>query len=364
MQHSVLILAPDTDPHACALAWALEQQGIHAAWTPSLQAKPGFHYAFHIDADRENFFDATTRHTPISAAWNRRLHDPQPTCAEADEAFAGLEWKLFQRNLFGLANSYHDALWINPLPAAQRAENKLAQLSACRRLGLPFPETVVTTHVDEVDTLRKKWGRIIFKSFMIHQWEDDETGKKHAVGVTLLDERSDLPADAIAVCPGIYQRYIDKSCDIRVTVMGQHLFALCLRKASSGGFVDWRPHSGDPELVAEAITLPAFMENKLRALMHDLGLVFGCIDLVVDRHGDYHFLEVNQAGQFLFVEDMLPAYPMLQAMTAMLASGRQDFRIDGLKAVSMKAFRASDAYAQLKERAGKLTPDRQLFTLE
>ncbi|GFZ96777.1 ATP-grasp domain-containing protein [Dyella caseinilytica] len=364
MQHSVLIFAPDTDPHACAVAWALEQQGVATVLAPSLQAKPGFHYSFHINAENEQLQDTTLSGRRISAVWNRRLHDPQPTCAEEDSAFAALEWRMFQRNLFSLADAYGDALWINRVPEAIRAEHKLVQLSVARRLGLPFPETVVTTDANQVDALRKKWGRIIFKSFLIHQWEDQETGKKHAVGVTLLDERSDLPAESIAVCPGIYQRYIEKSCDIRVTIMGQHLFALSLRKTASGGFVDWRPYSNAPELKAEAITLPAHVEDKLRALMRELGLVLGCIDLAVDHDGNYYFLEVNQAGQFLFVEDMCPAYPVLQTMTALLASGQPNADIKALKNVTMSQFRASEAYAKLKQRVTTIKPEKQLFTLE
>jgi glutathione synthase/RimK-type ligase-like ATP-grasp enzyme len=364
MQRSVLILAPDTDPHASALAWALERQGINAVWIPSLQAKPGVHYAFHISAEQEYLLDSTIGARGVSAVWNRRLHDPKPTCDEADRGFASLEWRLFQRNLFSLEHIYGGTLWINSLAAAQRAESKLVQLSVCRKLDLPFPETVVTTDAEQVDALRKKWGQIIFKSFLIHQWRDRENDQQHAVGVVLLDERSDLPAESIAVCPGIYQRYIDKSRDIRVTVIGEHLFPLSFRKASGNGFVDWRPHADHPELVAEAITLPGPVEIKLRALMRELGLVFGCIDLVVDHDGNYYFLEVNQAGQFLFVEDMMPSYPILQTMAALLASGRTDASIDTMKPVPMKQFRESEAFNDLKERVSRSAPEPMIFSME
>ena len=364
MQNGVLILAPDIDPHACAVAWALKQQGVATNVTPSLKARPGIHYSFRIDADHHEIHDSTLSGYRISAVWNRRSHDPEPICAEEDKAFASLEWRLFQRYLFSLDRTHGDALWVNRLPEAARAENKLLQLDLCRRLGLAFPETIITTDAQQVDALRRKWGRIIFKSFMIHQWQDRETGKRHSVGVTLLDKHSELPPASIAICPGIYQRFIEKSCDIRVTVMGEHMYALSLSKGASGGFVDWRPHTGDPELVAEAITLPAAVESKLRALMRELGLVFGCIDLAVDHDGNYYFLEINQAGQFLFVEDMLPEYRVLQTMTALLASGNLNVDINTVPAVTLAQFRASSAYKELRERANHVTPDRQLFTLE
>jgi glutathione synthase/RimK-type ligase-like ATP-grasp enzyme len=364
MQHRVLIFAPETDPHAAAVAWALAQQGVVVVLEPSLPARQDVHYAFHIDAAHEYLAGSIVDADRVSAVWNRRLHDPEPRCAEADRAFASWEWKMFQRNLFGLADAFAGALWVNRLAAAQQAENKLVQLSVCRRLGLPFPETLVTTDAERVDALRRQWGRIVFKSFFVRQWEDRQSGKKHAVGVTLLDEHSDLPADSIAICPGIYQRYIEKSFDVRVTVIGKHFFAVSLRRVSGGAFVDWRPHGMSTELAAEAITLPSIVEGKLRAFMHELGLVFGCIDLAVDRNGDFYFLEVNQAGQFLFVEDLLPGCQVLQAMTALLASGRADFAIDTASPVSMAGFRQSDAYAELEEKVGAREPDRQLFSLE
>ncbi|GLQ49484.1 RimK family alpha-L-glutamate ligase [Dyella flava] len=353
MQHSVLILAPDTDPHACAVSWALEQQGVTPICMPSLQAKPGNHYTFHIDAEHEFLLDSNVGQSVVSAVWNRRMQDPDPTCAEADEAFARLEWKMFQRSMFTLGNAYGDALWVNRLPEAIRAEHKMVQLSVARKLGLPFPETVVTTDAGQVDMLRKKWGRIIFKSFLPHHWQDQQTGERHTVGVALLDQNSELPEDSIAICPGIYQRYIDKALDVRVTVMGQHLFAMSFGKGANGGFLDWRTYTDHPEMVAQTITLPSTVESKLRALMQELGLVFGAIDLVVDREGNYHFLEVNQAGQFLFMEDMNPDYPILQAMTGLLVSGRLDNTSEALKPVTMKQFRASDAYAALGQRVAQ-----------
>ena len=365
MSRSVLILAPTTDPHAAALDWALRLQGVDSLWTPSLPTGPDTGYGFHLDAQAEHLSGRVAGGDRFGAIWNRRLEDPAPECAEADRTFVTWEWKLFQRNLFTLEGAYGDALWVNRAEAARRAENKLVQLQVCRRLGLAFPETVVSNDAQQVRALREKWGRIVFKSFLMHQWEQRDSGRKYAVGVTLLDERSELPPAAIAVCPGIYQRYIEKACDLRVTVMGEHFFAMSLRKAEGDAYVDWRPHSKEPSMRAEAVSLSAAVEGKLRALMRELGLVFGCIDLVVDKQGDVYFLEVNQAGQFLFVEEMVPDYPVLRAMTALLASGRTDFDVSSVPtAVTMKAFMDSEAYGALTERVRGKTPDRRLFSLE
>ena len=76
----------------------------------------------------------------------------------------------------------------------------------------------------------------------------------------------------------------------------------------------------------------------LRRLMDAMGLVFGCVDLVGDADGGLHFIEINQAGQFLFVEHDVPEMPLLRAMAAMLAEARPDYALDSVAALSYAQF--------------------------
>ena len=45
--------------------------------------------------------------------------------------------------------------------------------------------------------------------------------------------------------------------------------------------------------------------------MASLGLKFGCFDFIVTPDGEYVFLEVNEAGQFLWIEGHCPELKML-----------------------------------------------------
>jgi hypothetical protein len=60
------------------------------------------------------------------------------------------------------------------------------------------------------------------------------------------------------------------------------------------------------------------------ALMRKLDIVFGCFDFIVRPDGQYVFLEVNQAGQFLFVENYA-GLPLLDAFTEFLRQASPDF---------------------------------------
>ncbi|WP_266170103.1 ATP-grasp domain-containing protein [Dyella subtropica] len=270
---------------------------------------------------------------------------------EQDRSFLAMQWKRFQKNIFQQADGLTGALWVNRPDAAEQAENKLLQLQTARELALTIPETVFTNRAEDVRKMVRRFGRVIFKSFYPHSWQNPETGEAIGAGVALLDESSPLPEASIAMCPGIYQRYIDKAFDIRLTVIGEHYFAVKLSKGGNEAFLDWRPYSEDEQLRYEPFELPHALEQKLRAFMRQMGLVFGCIDLVIDRDGNAVFLEVNQAGQFLFVERCLPSLPLLRAMTAMLLSGRPDYRLDECEPVRFKDFLESDAFIRMDTAA-------------
>ena len=73
----------------------------------------------------------------------------------------------------------------------------------------------------------------------------------------------------------------------------------------------------DAPYVAEH--LPDAVTSALRAMMARLGLVYGAVDLRRRPDGEYVFLEINPAGQFLYIE-FETGQPIAAAMaTALLA---------------------------------------------
>lgn len=72
--------------------------------------------------------------------------------------------------------------------------------------------------------------------------------------------------------------------------------------------------------------LPAETATKLRELMDCLGLVYGAIDLRLTPDGRYVFLEINPAGQFLYIEQATGqpiAAALAQALLKKRASPRE-----------------------------------------
>ncbi|MBB6183478.1 hypothetical protein [Oleiagrimonas soli] len=351
MNPQVLIFAPTDDAHVAAVGWALEDMGLQPRVAPSVRAGDGTKVSVHVDADqlRIDSTDFQAENGQIRSVWYRRPQHPEAgPCMEADRGFIEGQWRHFQDNVKYLGDGLIDAMWVNDPMSSIRAENKLVQLRVARELGLRFPDTVVSNDADELRRMIAKWPRVVYKTFYPHNWKSESSGSIYSMSVKLLDRDSVLPGDAsIEMCPGIFQQYIDKAYDVRTTIIGDRYFSVRMRKQSGPAYVDWRGHMMDEDILIEPCTLPAAIEEKLRALMKRLGLIYGCVDLVVDKDGEAYFLEVNQAGQFLFLEEAVPDLPLLQAITALLATGRRDYAMEDGTRYNFADWLGTDHYQQI-----------------
>jgi hypothetical protein len=61
------------------------------------------------------------------------------------------------------------------------------------------------------------------------------------------------------------------------------------------------------------------VEEKLLRLMQRLGLAFGAVDMRRTPDGRHVFLEINPAGQWLFVEDRT-GQPITGALCSLMAA--------------------------------------------
>ena len=366
MQSQVLIFSPRDDAHATAIRWALTQKGLGVHMVPAVNAGENARASIWASEDGLQMKGSLIHPgSDLRSVWYRRPRPPEAgACHEADRGFISGQWLRLQDNVFSLAGDLLGALWINEPEAANRAENKLMQLRVAQEIGLVFPDTVVSNDAREVRTLLQRWPRVVFKTFYPYNWKSESTGSTYNISVKLLDASSELPEEAVAMCPGIFQRYIEKAYDIRVTVIGDRFFAVRMRKGDGSAYVDWRKHMMDEDLFIEECSLPADLEEKLRVLMRRLGLVYGAIDLVVTPEGDIYFLEINQSGQFLFVEEALPTIPLLDAMTSMLASGRVDYSMDNGKRWRFADYMRTDDYQEMVQAQMRMVMSTQHRAVE
>jgi glutathione synthase/RimK-type ligase-like ATP-grasp enzyme len=149
--------------------------------------------------------------------------------------------------------------------------------------------------------------KVVFKAFLasIEEWRE-----------TRLVEPEDLERlDLVRYAPVIFQEYVN-GVDLRITVIGDRLFAAEIDARQSSYPVDMRMVIG--EGTVRAVELPAAVQAALLALQRRLNLVYGAIDMRLTDDGQYYFLEVNPAGQWLFIEQRT-GQPIAQAHADLLA---------------------------------------------
>ena len=253
--------------------------------------------------------------------WNKRHTDQLfigTEVHEQDKPIAERESIAFRDNIIALMNCSRRR--VNDFYRAQNAENKAIQLFEAQRLGLLVPKTCMSNSPVEIREFIETYppGRCLAKPFRSGSWKLDE---QILVGYSAIVSLGDLPSERILQsCPMIFQEYIDKRFDVRVTCFGQQLCAVRLdSQRDHRSRVDWRTIS-PRHLNIEEIEIPADVSQACKALLNSLGLLFGCIDFAVSNDQEWYFLEINQMGQFLFIEQFFPRFRMLDMFVQLLTS--------------------------------------------
>lgn len=262
----------------------------------------------------------------FDVVWNRRPVAPRLPQAKLhpdDIAHAEAENREFFYSFLGaLAPS---AVWVNSLDGKQRASSKLLQLREARAAGLSIPETLCSNDGNAVRDFidRHHPEQTIHKSFLPLQWS---LAGGIATSGTAVVTKENLPSDHILqLTPGIYQHRITKKYEVRATFFGDYAVTVAIDSQKySGGDVDWRNIPACDRPISE-VTLPDEVHRKCVLLMRRLGILFGSFDFIVTPDGNHVFLEVNEAGQFLWQEDQCPTLPLLDICCEFLTNPRRDF---------------------------------------
>ena len=254
--------------------------------------------------------------TDCHAAWWRRplpytLHDGMDpdaasfTYTECHEAFGG-------------ALALLKVAWVNPPHLDERAHHKPLQLATAAEVGLCVPRTLITNDPDDARQFIAELGmaRTIFKTFLASEQHWRET--------RLLRDDELAQLDSVSLAPVIFQEYVAAEADIRVTITGDRMFATAIRPGPDSYAIDFRMDMAAASF--EPTSLPDDVAANLRALMRALGLVYGAADFRRTPDGNHVFLEVNPAGEWLFVEERT-GQPITEAMADLLI--RLDYRQRG-----------------------------------
>lgn len=332
----VLIPTRSEDVHALAVAHVLQLQGHQPTLWYGTDFPTRQHASISISPQGEMTWGVEgpalkLDNTPFDVIWYRRaapavlpdkMHAGDRAVAEREcKALIAALWRSLGSNTF----------WVNPLSSRESATSKPLQLVEASQAGLKIPPTLCSNDPDKVRRFIEKYvssdGGVVYKAFWPAQWDMGGEGLAHlfTASVTL----DDLPGDdTLRLLPGIFQPRIQKEYELRVTYMGDYqVTAKLLSQEAVAASLDWRAGfvQDEREVKIEKARLPEEVHSACKKLMDQLGIVFGCFDFIVTPRGEYIFLEVNEMGQFLWVEEINPEILMLQPFCEFIVSGNPKF---------------------------------------
>lgn len=257
----------------------------------------------------------------VKAIWMRRFNPDYYDLADIhplDVAAVRAEVRAFIAGLYGMLD-ISPAIKVNPHRASRVAADKPVQLAIAATAGLKVPRTLMGNDPREVQEFaQENGGRVIFKPFFQEIWR--EGGVERVQHARLLGPDELAMQESIRLCPGIYQDYIEKAFELRVIVLGDQIrFVKIDSQRVKEATVDWRGDFLQQCPLSEHCDVPAAVVEALHRFMRLMDLRFGCIDMVVTPEGEYVFLEINDQGQFLWIEQRNPDIDMLGAFSGFLA---------------------------------------------
>jgi hypothetical protein len=294
----ILVISHHRDEHAQAVMIELSRRKaatqlldlarfpLHLCLSMHYDGTGGSRFFFGCDDDGLDLSDC-------GAVWWRRPQQPSVAGAVGRPAHQNFALSESQEALSGLWQSV-DAFWINEPARDVIASRKAYQLKLAAQLGFEIPRTLVSNCKEAAREFVEELGvgKVIYKAFSATEQDWRET--------RLLRQEELDKIENVKYAPVIFQSYIEADVDLRITVVGDRIFPAAIHSQDTSYKVDFRMDIGAARI--ESATLPADVETKLLALMRRLGLVYGAVDMRRRPDGSHVFLEVNPAGQWLFIE--------------------------------------------------------------
>lgn len=250
--------------------------------------------------------NATINALQITGVWYRKLWELQVPPA-LDTAWQPIFKQEYNTYLQLFLQALHTVPWINKRqPAHIVCKNKLLQLTAAQEAGLAVPPSLFS---NEPAAVREFYdhcqGAVIMK--LHNPLARSMKGDAPFFPTTRLPQQDLALLETLVYCPMIFQQYISKLYELRVIYIAG-VFYTGKIPVTYNQLTDWRTVSNE-RIAWEIYELPDAVKEKLQAMMQQLELSFGAIDMIRNTDGEYVFLEVNPFGEWGMLQKYLH-YPI------------------------------------------------------
>ena len=173
--------------------------------------------------------------------------------------------------------------------------NRLIVMDMAKNEGLQTPNYEIITSGMQLLQSKKSLGEIVTKTIENGIY-DTYKGKRYYNYTETIDNNFYTENKNTQFAPSLISQLIEKQYEIRSFYLDGDFYSMAIFSQTDQETVtDFR--KGDTP-VNVPYKLPNEIENKLRCLYKKLNLNTGSADFIVDKNGNYIFLEINPVGQF------------------------------------------------------------------
>ena len=298
----ILIFGSQEDPHVVSVQREIERNGYESAII-DIYSKNSLGLDFF---NSKNFcwsMGEKSINQTIDVIWWRLKPKNNIPSTSADSLydyyFQSREWGVM---LDSIELAFSNIPWINKRKISKAASNKIHQLSVAEKLGFEIPRTIISNNFVQILEFMDHLGHteILCKTITGYASPSGKVAFSSIIDRKLIKEQ----ARSISICPAIYQEYIVKDFELRITIIGTEIFAVRIDgNLNENSRIDWRKNIFSD--MYSIWTIENELKSKLLYLHNELGLIYATYDLIVDKSGKIIFLEVNPSGQWMWLEECL-----------------------------------------------------------
>jgi len=228
------------------------------------------------------------------------------------QGFIASETRAFLETMYSLPS----ITWINPPFEANKAKTKFQQLLLARKCGVRVPRTVITTKPEVAIEFFRSCGEVALTKAVYSANATIDGRNRGVPSIKISAPEFYSLVDRVSAAPVQLQEYVDKDFELRVTIIGDAVFATRIdSQLHEETKVDWRLYSKLNRY--SVFELPVNVFQFCVGFLKAQGLLYGAMDFIVTPGGEFVFLENNPFGQYLWLEQETGA-PLTEAVCDML----------------------------------------------
>lgn len=324
----IVIVTEEFDPHTDVVVVTLREMGyqpvrVHTADFP-LKEQLSFHIGTQdAEAAWQGWVGAHGERVDIDtirSIWWRR---PAPfmfpeTWASHERDFAHNEFDHALRGMWATRDCY----WMSFPQHIRGASYKVEQLQRAAASGFDIPRTLVTSESAEARAFYDVChGKMIYKTLSQPMFQPNQQGPLHAIYTTpITDAHFEQFDETIGQSPCLFQEYVPKQLELRVTIIGDDIFTAAIHSQHHERTqYDWRHYEVD--IPYTQFDLPVTIAEQCHKLVKSYQLNYSAMDFILTPDGQYVFIENNPNGQWYFLQEAIPEMKMKEALASYLIRG-------------------------------------------